>query len=116
MTDRQLTARELSEMCLARIEAIDRNGPALTSVIEDDPAPLDIAASLDQERASGQVRGPLHGLPVLIKDNIDTADGMLTAAGSLALIHSRPAADATVAAGLRRAGAVIVGKTNLSEW
>src|SRR4051812_6622533 len=111
----EFSARDLSEMFLERIEALDRNGPTLKSVIEVNPDALSIADALDRERASGQLRGPLHGIPVLIKDNIDTADGMLTTAGSLALVHSRPSQDATVAARLRQAGAVILGKTNLSE-
>jgi amidase len=113
---RQLSARELSQICLERIEALDRNGPTLTSVIEVNPDALNIAEALDREGAGDHLRGPLHGIPMLIKDNIDTADGMLTTAGSLALIHSRPAQDATVAARLRQAGAVILGKANLSEW
>jgi amidase len=116
MAERQLSARELTEMYLARIEALDRAGPRVNTIIELNPDALAIAAALDQERTSGSSRGPLHGIPVLIKDNIDTADAMLTTAGSLALVNSRPRQDATVAARLREAGAVILGKTTLSEW
>src|SRR5436309_2102687 len=103
-------------MYLARIEAIDRNGPRLNSVIELNPDALAIAADLDRERASKGARGPLHGIPVLLKDNIATADRMSTTAGSLALAGIKPVRDAHVAAQLRAAGAVILGKTNLSEW
>lgn len=112
----QLTARALTEHFLRRIEAIDRHGPRLNAVIEVNPDALAIAESLDRERTSGKVRGPLHGIPVLIKDNIDTADQMLTTAGSLALLGSRPPRDSFVAERLRAAGAIILGKTNLSEW
>ena len=111
-----LTARALTEGYLARIDAIDRHGPALNAVIELNPEALSIAEALDAERAAGQVRGPLHGLPILIKDNIDTGDRMQTTAGSLALEGSYAAQDSFVAARLRQAGAVILGKTNLSEW
>ncbi len=111
-----LTAVALVESYLARIEAIDRAGPRLNSVIEVNPDALEVAAALDRERAERGPRGPLHGIPILIKDNIDTADKMQTTAGSLALVGARPAQDATVAARLRAAGAVILGKTNLSEW
>jgi amidase len=103
-------------MYLERIERLDRRGPALRSVIETNPDALAIADALDRERKSGRVRGPLHGVPVLVKDNIDTADRMETTAGSLALIGARPARDAFVVERLRAAGAVIIGKTNLSEW
>jgi amidase len=112
----RLTSLELVRRYQERIEAIDRNGPCLNSVIENNPEAEAIAASLDAERRTKGVRGPLHGIPVLIKDNIDTADRMRTTAGSLALLGSRPARDATVAQRLRAAGAVILGKTNLSEW
>jgi amidase len=111
-----LTARTLTESYLARIDAIDRHGPALNSVIELNPDALAIADTLDRERQAGQVRGPLHGIPILIKDNTDTGDRMQTTAGSLALEGSRAAQDSFVAARLRQAGAVILGKTNLSEW
>ncbi|MCX7706735.1 MAG: amidase family protein, partial [Anaerolineae bacterium] len=114
--EQALTAVALVENYLARIEAIDRAGPRLNSVIEVNPDALEIAAALDRERAERGPRGPLHGVPILVKDNIDTADKMQTTAGSLALVGSRPAQDATVVARLRAAGAVILGKTNLSEW
>jgi amidase len=112
----RLTAQRITEMYLERIAEIDRRGPSLRSVIEVNPEALDIAATLDRERRDGRLRGPLHGLPILIKDNIDTADRMLTTAGSLALVESKPARDAHIAARLRAAGLVILGKTNLSEW
>jgi len=101
---------------IARIEAPDRHGPALRRVIELNPDALSIAAALDQERKEKGPRGPLHGIPVLIKDNIDTADRMATTAGSLALIGSKPSEDSFLVRQLRRSGAVILGKTNLSEW
>ena len=110
------TSRRLVELYTARINAIDREGPAVRSVIELNPDALSIADSLDAERRSGRVRGPLHGIPVLIKDNIDTGDRMMTTAGSLALEGAPAPRDAFVAARLRDAGAVILGKTNLSEW
>ncbi len=111
-----LTSRQLVGMYLERIHALDKSGPMLNSIIELNPDALQIATALDQERASGTARGPLHGIPIAIKDNIDTGDQMLTTAGSLALVDSRPLQDATVAAKLREAGAVIIAKTNLSEW
>ena len=112
-----LTARALAEMYLQRIAEVDRDGPRLNSVIEVNPDALSIAAALDAERRERGPRGPLHGIPVLLKDNIDTADRMMTTAGSLALVgHIAPRTDAYVAARLRAAGAVILGKTNLSEW
>lgn len=110
------TARSIVEGYLDRIDAIDRSGPALRSVIELNPDALVIADALDRERAAKGPRGPLHGIPVLLKDNIDTADRMATTAGSLALVGSRPSTDAFLVQRLRNAGAVIVGKTNLSEW
>jgi amidase len=110
------TARSLGEKYLARIEQIDRRGPAVNSVIEVNPEALAIAEALDKERKGKGARGPLHGIPVLIKDNIDTADRMQTTAGSLALLGSRPVRDSFVAQKLREGGAVILGKTNLSEW
>src|SRR5207245_2707813 len=112
----QFTSRTLVEQYLARIDALDRRGPVLRAVIETNPDAPAIAAALDAERASGRVRGPLHGIPVLVKDNIDTADRMTTSAGSLALEGSRPSRDAFVVQRLRDAGAVVLGKTNLSEW
>lgn len=110
------TARAIAELYLARIEAIDRSGPALNSIIEINPDALAIADALDAERQAQGMRGPLHGIPVLIKDNIDTADRMQTTAGSLALEGSIAARDAFIVERLRAAGAVILGKTNLSEW
>jgi amidase len=110
------TARSIAEKYLARIEAIDRSGPTLRSVIETNPDALAIADALDKERREHGPRGPLHGIPVLIKDNIDTADGMMTTAGSLALVGAKPPKDSFVARKLRDAGALILGKTNPSEW
>ncbi|CAA9551200.1 MAG: Putative secreted amidase SCO6344 [uncultured Thermomicrobiales bacterium] len=110
------SARDLVDMYLARIDAIDRNGPKLNSIMEINPEAQAIADALDQELQQQGPRGPLHGIPVLLKDNIDTADQMLTTAGSLALTGSRPQRDATVVQRLRDAGAVILGKTTLSEW
>ncbi len=105
-----LTARSLTHKYLSRIEEIDKNGPALNSMIEINPDALAIADALDKERKEKGARGPLHGIPVLIKDNIDTADGMQTTAGSLALLGSKPAKDSFVAQKLREAGAVILGQ------
>jgi amidase len=116
MSRGELSAVELAARYLARIEALDRHGPALRSVIERNPDAEAIAAALDQERRAGKIRGPLHGIPVLLKDNIDTGDRMATSAGSLALAGAPAPRDAGVAARLRAAGAVILGKTNLSEW
>jgi len=116
MTNGRYTARQIAQLYLDRIEQIDRSGPALRSVIEINPDALSIADALDKERAEKGPRGPLHGIPVLIKDNIDTADSMSTTAGSLALEGSHPPHDAFVVSRLRAAGAVILGKTNLSEW
>jgi amidase len=116
MTGGALTAHALTERYLERIAAIDKRGPALNGVIELNPDALSIAAALDAERHAKGPRGPLHGIPVLIKDNIDTADRMMTTAGSLALLGSIAARDAVVAQRLRAAGAVLLGKTNLSEW
>jgi amidase len=112
----RLTARALTEAYLARIEAVDRSGPRLNSVIELNPDALAIAEALDAERAASGPRGPLHGIPVLIKDNIDTVDRMRTSAGSLAMQESIALRDAFLVERLRAAGAVILGKTNLSEW
>ncbi len=110
-----LTARALTEAYLDRIARIDDDGPRLNAVIEINPRAVADADALDAERRAGKVRGPLHGIPVLLKDNIDVA-GLVNSAGSLALADHRPAADAFIAARLRAAGAVILGKTNLSEW
>ena len=116
MKSGRYTARSITERYLVRIEAIDGQGPAINAVIEINPDALALADGLDKERAAGKVRGPLHGIPVLVKDNIDTADKMLTTAGSLTLLGWKPPQDATIVQKLRAAGAVILGKTNLSEW
>ncbi len=110
------TARSITELYLKRIDQIDKKGPALHAVIEVNPDALSIADEMDKERKAGKTRGPLHGIPVLIKDNIDTGDKMMTTAGSLALVGHRAAQDAFIVAQLRKAGAVLLGKTNLSEW
>ncbi len=112
----RFTTRGLVEQYLARIEAIDRHGPALRSVIEVNPDALAIADALDAERKGKGPRGPLHGIPILIKDNIATRDRMESTAGSLALVGSRPPQDAFLVQRLREAGALLLGKTNLSEW
>lgn len=111
-----LTAEKIAQLYLTRIEEIDRRGPMLRSVLEINPDALGIARSLDEEYKAKGPRGPLHGIPVLLKDNIETGDKMQTTAGSLALVGSPAANDAWVARRLRAAGAVILGKTNLSEW
>ncbi|HUB61822.1 MAG TPA: amidase [Puia sp.] len=110
------TSRSITEMYLKRIDQIDKAGPGLHAVIEVNPDALAIADLLDKERKAGTVRGPMHGIPVLVKDNIDTGDKMMTTAGSLALVGHRAAQDAFIIAQLRKAGAVLLGKTNLSEW
>jgi amidase len=112
----QLHAVELVNFYLQRIQTIDQSGPTVNSVIEVNPDALSIAKALDAERRAGHVRGPLHGIPILLKDNVDTHDQMQTAAGSLALVGTPALQDSTVAARLRAAGAVILGKTTLSEW
>ena len=116
MTSGRFTARSLVEKYSARIDEIDKRGPAVNAIIEMNPDAVAIADELDRERKAKGPRGPMHGIPVLIKDNIDTADRMMTTAGSLALVGSKPAKDSFVAQRLRAAGAVILGKTNLSEW
>jgi amidase len=116
LESRELTVRRLAEMHLERIAAIDRAGPTLRSVIELNPEWEAIADRLDEERREGRARGPLHGIPVLVKDNIDTGDRMLTTAGSLALLGAPATADAPLVARLRAAGMLLLGKTNLSEW
>ena len=116
MASGRLTARSLTEAYLAAIDQLDRHGPMLNAIIEINPDALAIAAALDAEREQSGPRGPLHGIPVVLKDNIDTADKMMTTAGSLALLGSIAASDATVTQRLREAGAVILGKANLSEW
>lgn len=116
MESGELTARQVADLYLQRIEAVDKEGPYINSVIELNPDALEIAEGLDKERKAGKVRGPLHGIPILIKDNIDTHDRMQTTAGSLALEGNIAAKDAFIVRQLRKAGAVILGKTNLSEW
>jgi amidase len=112
----KLTARMIAERYLARIKEIDKAGPAINSVIEVNPDALTIADALDKERKEKGPRGPLHGVPVLLKDNIDTADKMATTAGSLALVGAKPPKDSFLVKRLRDAGALVLGKTNLSEW
>ena len=112
----EITSRELARAYLERIATLDQAGPCLNSVIEVNPDALEIAARLDQERAKGKTRGPLHGIPIILKDNIDTADRMTTTAGSLALEGSIAPRDAFLAERLRAAGVVILAKANLSEW
>src|SRR2546427_1084744 len=112
----RLTSVDLTKFYLTRIKQLDEDGPGLNSIIELNPDALALAASADAERRRGMVRGPLHGIPVLLKDNIDTGDRMQTTAGSLALMGAPAVRDSTVAANLRAGGAVILGKTNLSEW
>src|SRR5450759_1770098 len=112
----RMTARSITQQYLDRITALNLSGPALRHVLETNPDALSLADSLDQERKAGKVRGPLHGIPILLKDNIDTADRMTTTAGSLAMAGSIPLQDAFIAAKLRAAGAILLGKTNLSEW
>ncbi|HEY6222708.1 MAG TPA: amidase family protein, partial [Gemmatimonadales bacterium] len=110
------TSRRLVSAYLTRIQQVDAQGPTLRSVIETNPDALALADAADAERKSGKVRGPLHGIPVLIKDNIATGDKMKTTAGSLALADAPAPRDSAVAQRLRDAGAIIIGKTNLSEW
>ena len=117
MKSGKYTARSITQMYLQRIQDVDKQGPKVNSVIELNPDALEIAESLDRERKEKGARGPLHGVPLLIKDNIDTADKMMTTAGSLALVGApKPPRDSFLAHQLRKAGAVILGKTNLSEW
>jgi len=116
MKSGEYTSQSITGLYLKRIEAIDKNGPAINAVIEINPDALSIAAEMDKERRAGKIRGPLHGIPVLIKDNIDTGDKMMTTAGSLALAGNIASKDAFIVQQLRKAGAVLLGKTNLSEW
>lgn len=116
MSSGALSSAEITQKYLDRIELINKSGPELRAVIEVNPEALAIAKQLDTERKSGKVRGPLHGIPVLIKDNIDTGDQMQTTAGSLALVGNPAPDDAVIIKKLREAGAVLLGKTNLSEW
>ncbi len=110
------TSVSITKAYLKRIEVVDRNGPALNSIIELNPEAIEIAENLDRERKQGKIRGPLHGIPILVKDNINTGDRMLTTAGSLALIGNHAKQDAFLIQQLRKAGVVLMGKTNLSEW
>lgn len=116
MKSGEFTSRSITELYLKRIDAIDKNGPALNAVIEVNPDALSIADAMDKERKEGKLRGPLHGIPVLVKDNIDTGDKMMTTAGALAMTGNKAAKDAFIIQQLRAAGAVLLGKTNLSEW
>ena len=116
MAQGRLTARRITELYLARIAEMDRQGVALHAILETNPEALDLAEQLDRERASTGPRGSLHGVPVLLKDNIDTADRMTTTAGSLALEGSIPPRDSHVADRLRAAGAILLAKANMSEW
>ncbi|MFC2126015.1 amidase [Bacteroidota bacterium] len=116
MESGKYSSRSITVMYLERIEEIDKNGPMLNSVIEVNPDALAIAESMDLDRKEGKVRGPLHGIPFMVKDNIDTADKMMTTAGSLAMAGHIAAKDSFVVKKLREAGAVLIGKTNLSEW
>ena len=110
------TSEQITKLYLNRIEAIDKNGPKLNAIIELNPEALSIAKAMDKERKDGKTRGALHGIPILIKDNIDTADKMMTTAGALALEGNMAKKDAFIVQRLRDAGAVLLGKTNLSEW
>lgn len=110
------SSEQVTNLYLKRIEAIDKNGPSLHAVIEINPDAISISQAMDAERKAGKIRGPLHGIPVLIKDNIDTADKMQTTAGALAMVGNIAAQDAFIVKKLREAGAVLLGKTNLSEW
>ncbi len=112
----ELNSEQLVSWYLERIEAIDRNGPALNAILEVNPDALQTARALDEERRESGPRGPMHGIPVILKANIDTADQMHTSAGSLALAEHNPAVDAFIVSRLRNGGAVILGKANLSEW
>ena len=116
MKEGEYSSRKITELYLNRIKTIDQSGPLLNSVIEINPDALDIADKMDQERKAGKLRGPLHGIPILIKDNINTGDQMMTTAGSLALKGNVVTKDAFIIQKLRDAGAVLLGKTNLSEW
>jgi amidase len=116
MKAKQYTSRLITELYLKRIDEIDKNGPKINSVIELNKDALNMADAMDKEREKGKIRGPLHGIPVLIKDNINTGDNMHTTAGSLALADNFAKQDAFIVHKLREAGAVILGKTNLSEW
>ena len=110
------TSEQITKLYLNRIEAIDKNGPKLNAIIELNPDALSIAKAMDKERKAGKTRSALHGIPILIKDNIDTADKMMTTAGAHAMLGHKAEKDAFIVQRLRDAGAVLLGKTNLSEW
>jgi amidase len=116
MASGKLSSRALTQLYLNRIKAIDKKGPSINAVIEINPDALMIADAMDKERKAGKLRGPMHGIPVLIKDNINSGDKMMTTAGALALVGNKAAKDAFIIKQLRAAGAVLLGKTNLSEW
>ncbi len=116
MASGEQSSKSITKMYLKRIQDIDKNGPELNSVIEINPDAIAIAEKMDAERKAGKLRGPMHGIPVLIKDNINTGDKMMTTAGSLALVGNKAAKDAFIVGQLRNAGAVLLGKTNLSEF
>ena len=116
MQSGEYTSRSITQLYLDRIDAIDKKGPAINAVIQLNPEALSIADKMDSERKAGKVRGSMHGIPVLIKDNIDTGDSMMTTAGSLALEGNKATNDAFIIKQLRASGAVLLGKTNLSEW
>src|SRR5881296_4452380 len=116
MQDGRLTSVRLTESFLQRVATYDRSGPRLNAVLEVNPQAGEIAEALDRERASGRIRGPLHGIPVLLKDNVATADRLHTSAGSLALRESVAPRDAFLVTRLREGGAVILGKANMTEW
>lgn len=112
----RMTSKDITQWYLNRIDQIDKKGPMLNSVVEINPDALTIAAQMDEERKTGKIRSRLHGIPVLVKENIDTGDKMMTTAGSLALTGNKASADAFIISQLRKAGAVLLGKTNLSEF
>ncbi|MBC7418116.1 MAG: amidase [Pedobacter sp.] len=116
MASGKLSSRAITQLYLERIKAFDKKGPSINAVIELNPDALMIADAMDKERKTGKLRGPMHGIPVLIKDNINTGDSMMTTAGALALVGNKAAKDAFIVKQLRAAGAVLLGKTNLSEW
>jgi len=116
MVSNELTSVALVQHLIARIADLDKKGPTLNAIIEMNPEALDIATAMDEERAQGKIRGPLHGVPVLLKDNFDTADGMQTSAGSMAMVGQPATQDAFTVQQLREAGAILLGKANMSEW
>lgn len=116
MADHKLSSEQLTQLYLDRINDIDKNGPKLNAIIELNPDALTIAKAMDAERSGGKVRSPMHGIPILIKDNINTGDKMMTTAGALAMVGHIASHDAFIVEQLRKSGAVLLGKTNLSEW